>query len=644
METEHTPRGSVPLPTAPLLEVSGLTVTFRNDVRAGGGPRRAVRGVGLRLAAGQAMAVVGPSGSGKSVTASALIGLVPGAAEVEGSVRFDGQELLHLSDRELSRIRGRRVGMVFQDPLAALNPVIPVGRQIAEAVRLHRTTTRKEAREEAVRLLDRVGIPSAARRAGAFPHEFSGGMRQRAAIAMAIAGGPELLIADEPTSALDTTVQAQLLHLLDSLRADTGCALLMITHDLGVVARSCDRIAVMRDGALVQQGEVATLLAAASPPDGELGELLTATRQMARPRPAGPRPRTSAPDVLRVEGLRREYPARGLAVAGRRDGVRAVDGVSFTVAEGRALALLGESGSGKTTVLREIMGLRPPQAGRVEVLGHDLATLNRSDRSALRRRMQLVFQDPSSSLDPLMTVADLIGEPLALGGEPAEARGRRVAELLDLVELEQAVARARPGRLSGGQRQRVAIARALATRPRLLLLDEPVSALDAPLRAGVMDLLDRLRGELGLAYVLVSHDVHLVRRCADDVAVLYRGRLVEHGPTAAVLSRPRHPYTRALVDAALGTDPHTERHRGRVLLVEDTTIPTIGGTGCAFRPRCPLLTDLDSGSRRLCAERDPSPPRGHCPPRPDATEWTAACHHTAHVAAAPAATGPTPRP
>ncbi|MEU4063134.1 ABC transporter ATP-binding protein [Streptomyces wedmorensis] len=614
---------TTPTGDRPLLEVRGLSVVFASGAHA-------VRDVDLTVGRGEALAVVGRSGSGKSVTASALIGLLPGPAEVRGSVRFDGRELLGLSDRELSRIRGDRIGTVFQDPLAALNPVMTVGRQIAEAVRVHRRVPRPTAHERAVRLLDRVGIPDAARRARAFPHEFSGGMRQRAAIAMALANDPELLIADEPTSALDMTVQAQILDLLDEVRRESGCALLLITHDLGVVARSCDRLAVMRDGALTEEGEAAPLLSGRRPAGEHLGELLTATRRMtesaAAPDPAAEtESEAEGPYVLRVEELRRRYrPTRTRRLSGRGAAVRGVDGVSLVLRRGEALALLGESGCGKSTTLHEILRLGPPETGRIEVLGHDTARLSSAARRQVRRDVGVVFQDPAASLDPRMRVAEIVAEPLAVQGVPTAEQAVRAAELLRLVELPPEVAEVRPTRLSGGQRQRVAIARALSTRPRLVLLDEPVSALDVALRAGVMDLLDGLRASLGLAYVLVSHDIDVVRRSADRVAVMYLGRVVESGRTGDVLERPCHPYTRALIDASPTLDPVRERNRERIVLRGDPVAPAGEDAGCAFRHRCPLFPSLDAAVRELCG--DVRPGLVQVVPNGEGHGQLAACH------------------
>ncbi|CRK58213.1 Oligopeptide transport ATP-binding protein OppF (TC 3.A.1.5.1) [Alloactinosynnema sp. L-07] len=561
-----------------LVEISDLAVTF--------GARRVVEGLDLAIDRGESIALVGASGSGKSVTANAVLGLLPAAAAVSGSVRLDGRELLGLRDRELSAIRGRRIAMVYQDPLAALTPVIPVGAQIAEAVTVHqRGLSRRAARERAVELLELVGIADPGRQAGALPHEFSGGMRQRAAIAMALANDPDLIIADEPTSALDVTIQAQILDLLDDVRRRTGAALLLITHDLGVVARACDRIAVLHHGRLVEHGDVEPLFD--RPRSAHLRELLTARSLPTQPRRAG------GATVLRITGLRRHFPLRRGRV------LRAVDGVDLELAAGQAVAVVGESGCGKTTVLREVLRLREPMAGSVEVLGHDLAALSRADRAALRRQVQTVPQDPAGSLNPRMTVADLIAEPLRVHGESRAACRARVEELLGLVDLPADSAHRGPTELSGGQRQRVAIARALAPAPRLVLLDEPVSALDTALRAGIMDLLNDLRDRLDLAFLMVSHDIATTRRTVERVAVMYLGRIVETGP-APLLDAALHPYTRALVAATPLLDVRAERARTRHTLRGEIPNPAERIEGCAFRFRCPVFAELCGADRRRC--------------------------------------------
>ncbi|MEV0296469.1 ABC transporter ATP-binding protein [Nocardia sp. NPDC050710] len=588
----------------PLLEIGGLNVSFGLP----GARVHAVRNLSLTIAAGESLALIGASGSGKSATAFATMGLLPPSAQVSGSIRFDGTELVGRRDRELSLLRGRRIAMVHQDSLAALTPVIPVGKQLAEAITIHQPRLGRAAvTEYAVALLDSVGLDNPRQRMADLPHEFSGGMRQRVGIAMAIANEPDLLIADEPTSALDVTVAAQILDLLDTVRARTGAALLLITHDLGVVARTCTRVAVLDRGELVEQGEVRTLFG--EPAGTRVGAMLAA----GSPRAAASRP--AGAQVLRVSGLRRHFRQQ------RSVTVPAVQAVDLELAAGQALALIGESGCGKSTVLREIMALRAPQAGAIEVFGRDVADLNRRDRHALRTRLQMVMQDPTNSLNPTMTVAELIAEPLRIQGHARRGSRERAVELLARVGLDPASADRRPGQLSGGQRQRVAIARALAPRPDLVLLDEPVSALDMPLRAGIMDLLTGLREQYGLAYLIVSHDISLTRGTAERVAVMYLGRVVEAGRADEVLEHPLHPYTRALVAATPVPQVDAVRAPRAVPIhgevdAEDAPAQL---TGCAFRSRCALFAQLSVTERALCAS---TLPRSR-----DIGSRTVACHH-----------------
>ncbi|MFD4510667.1 dipeptide ABC transporter ATP-binding protein, partial [Streptomyces sp. NPDC058457] len=682
----------------PVLEVRGLTVAF------GGGRRRpavpVVRGVDLALRPGEVLGLVGESGAGKSLTALSLLGLAPPGARVGGSVRLLGEEVLGRPERELAGIRGRLIAMVFQDPLHAFTPVLRVGDQIAEALRIHeRPCPRREtALRRAVELLDFVGLPQPSRAARALPHQLSGGMLQRAMIAMAVANRPAVLVADEPTSALDVTVQAQVLEALAAARRETGAALLLVTHDLGVVAGAADRVAVLYAGRVVETGPVEAVLCRPRMPY-TLGLVGSVPRLDARMPPtpvpgtapapgttgpgcpfaprcplAEPECRTaeppltgvdspsradaSAPDaheaacrripevrhrsaaelfgppastpdgdvaggpagdgsadvVLRVSGLGRSYPAAGV----RRRGpvVRAVEWVDLEVRGGQTLALVGESGAGKSTTLREIASLAAPQAGRVEILGQDTALLSRRAARDLRTAVQFVPQDPVSSLDPRMPVGDIVAEPLHAARVPPAVVAARVPRLLSQVGLRPADADGYPHQFSGGQRQRVAIARALAVGPALLLLDEPVSALDVSVQAGILDLLLRLKRELGPAYLLVSHDLAVVRQLADRVSVMYAGRTVETGGVAEVFGRPQHPYTRALLSAVPLPDPVAERSRRRIVLPGDPGADPRAASGCGFRARCPLQAVLSAAQRRRCAEETPhrraaGPAAGH---------------------------------
>jgi peptide/nickel transport system ATP-binding protein len=558
----------------PLLAVTDLAVDFR----VAGRWQPAARGVSWSVAAGEVLAVVGESGSGKTVTAMSLLGLLPANARVTGSAVLHGQELLGLPAPRLRAVRGRQVGIVFQEPMSALNPVFTAGRQVAEAIRAHQPVPAAAARQRAVELLRLVGLPDAERKARAYPHELSGGQLQRVVIAMAIANDPALLIADEPTTALDVTVQAEILELLRDLRARLGMAVLLITHDMGVVADLADRVVVMHDGRVVESGVVGRIFT--EPQAAYTRQLLGSVVSLGTPAAGGATPagvlrrgghlaaaehpaRASVPDspaadpVLQVENLSVTYRGRYRLLS-----VHAVDGVSLHVEPGEVLGLVGESGSGKSTVAGAVTGLVAPAGGTVRVAGLDVAGLPRRAARQLRGRVGVVFQDPLSSLDPRATVAASIAEPIrlhrALRGSAVDAR---VAELLDAVGLAGALRQRYPHELSGGQRQRVCIARALALDPDLLVADEPTSALDVSVQARILDLIRRLQRELRFACLFISHDLAVVEQLAGRVAVLHRGHVVEQGPTAAVLAEPLHPYTRRLLAAAPVADPARQRRR-----------------------------------------------------------------------------------
>ncbi|TDC87123.1 ABC transporter ATP-binding protein [Actinomadura sp. 7K507] len=603
-----------------VLRVTDLAVRYAPDVRA-------VRGVSLTVGTGEVLGVVGESGSGKTALALAVMGLLPENARSAGSVRLRGEELLGRTDAQLSRVRGKDLSMVFQDPLSALTPVLTVGDQIAETVRVHSGATRADARARAVALLDLVGIAGAERRVRAYPHEFSGGMRQRVMIAMAIANDPVAIIADEPATALDVTVQAQVLDVLRVAKEATGAAIVLISHDLGVVAEFADRVAVMHAGRVVESGPVEQIYGrpGTTVTSGLLRSIPRIGESPARPARPARRDRPERPAVLEVDGLVRHHPLYAGTLLRRRAGtIRAVDGIGFDVREGETLALVGESGCGKTTALLEILRLSRPQGGRVAVFGQDTADLRATRRKYLRRDVQVVFQDPFSSLNPRMRVADILAEPLTTHGVPRSRARGRVRELMELVGLEPGHARCHPHGLSGGQRQRVGIARALALEPRLLLLDEPVAALDVSARADVMGLLERLRKRLGIAYLLVAHDLAVVRAFADRVAVMYLGRIVEIGAAGHVYDAPAHPYTRALLDAVPSPDPGLERRRHRVLLRGDPPDPLSLPAGCRFRARCPRYVTLTAAEGALCEEHDPE----SRPVRPwEEADQAVACHH-----------------
>ncbi len=547
-----------------LLVIRGLSVSYQTRT----GPVPAVRGIDLDIRPGEIVALVGESGSGKSTTAHAVIGLLPPGGRIDaGSVRFGAHDLVGLPAGELRAIRGAGIGLIPQDPTVSLNPVARIGDQVAEVLRIHQLAGRREAGRAAVELLERAGLPDPATRARQYPHELSGGMRQRALIAIAIAAGPSLIIADEPTSALDVTVQRLILDHLERLTTELGTAVLLVTHDLGVAADRAQRIAVMSRGKIVETGPTGRILDA--PRDPYTRRLLRAAPGLAAARgslpPLAARPpaaltKTATQAAVGVGGARplvvvdhlvKDFPLP------RTDGgarlLRAVDDVSFTVSRGETLALVGESGSGKSTTARLVLRLVDPTGGRITFDGDDVTRAGGGRLRALRRRAQLIYQNPYASLDPRFTIGEVINEPLRVFhiGDRA-SRLARVRDLLDRVALPASMVDRRPAELSGGQRQRVAIARALALAPELVVCDEPVSALDVSVQAQVLELLARLQADTGVAYLFISHDLAVVRQIAHRVAVMRSGRIVETGSTAELFARPEHEYTRALLDAIPG--------------------------------------------------------------------------------------------
>jgi len=558
---------STPTGPGPLLAVDRLSVTFRSDA----GPVRAAREVSFTVAPGEIVAVVGESGSGKSVSARALLGLLPSTAMVEGSAQLAGVELTELRGDALRRVRGDRIAMIFQEPSTSLDPVRTVGWQVVQSLRAHRKMSRRAAHARAIELLELVGIPDAQSRVRSYPHQMSGGQKQRVMIAIAIACEPEVIIADEPTTALDVTVQAAILELLRDLRDRLGTAIVLITHNMGVVADLADRVVVMYRGQVVEQAPVAQLFAAPAHPytrrllaavphlgQGRSLDSPSTTGPQAGGTARGPVGTVPAPTpALAVRDLVVEFPGR---LGSPR--VRAVDGVSLSIAPGRVLGLVGESGSGKTTVGRTTVGLVPAASGSVEVFGTDLSTASPRVLRDLRRRFGFIFQDPSASLNPRSSVGACIAEPLIVHRVGTDSsRRRKVTELLEAVELPSAYAKRFPHELSGGQRQRVSLARALVLGPDLLIADEPTSALDVSVQATVLDLFQQLQLEMGFACLFISHDLAVIDLIAHDVAVMRAGRLVEVGTTAEVLSAPQHPYTRALLGAVPVPDPAEQRER-----------------------------------------------------------------------------------
>ena len=643
------------------LRVRGLTVTFVGSGR----PVPAVRGIDFDVDANEVLGIVGESGSGKSVTSLAISGLLPPTAQVQGSIQLNGVEVTTLGAEALRQMRGRDVGMVFQDPTTTLNPVFPIGRQVIEGQVAHGQVSAADAAQRAVALLREVDIPDPEGRVNQYPHQFSGGMRQRAVIAMAMSGRPTLIIADEPTTALDVTVQAQVLAVLAQRQVDTGAAVILITHDLGVVAEVADKVAVMYGGRIVESGRVEEIfrqprhpytvgllrsipridtvdsrlvpingqpptpaqlptgctfhprcaigrdravcaaqdpaLRAVAPghtsachfPD-EVAQLLadTAPRAPAVARSPGPPEAGAREPLLVVDRLQVYYPIKSSLLRRRVGWVRAVDGVSLVIHAGETVGLVGESGCGKTTTGRAIMGLVPKTGGRVVFDGQDITGLGRDGMRRVRRNMQYIFQDPYSSLNPVLSVGDIVAEPLRIHGLYDELGGARwVAQLFDLVGLSSTLVNRYPQEFSGGQRQRIGIARALALKPRLLILDEPVAALDVSIQAQVINLLQDLQHELSLAYLFIAHDLSVVRHISDRVAVMYLGRIVEESAKASLYGTPTHPYTQSLMSAVPVPDPGARATRKRILLEGDIPNPASPPAGCHFHPRCFKATD-----------------------------------------------------
>jgi peptide/nickel transport system ATP-binding protein len=561
--------------STPLLSVENLSVAYKEADRYA----RVTHDVSFTVEPGEVVALVGESGSGKTTTAQAVIGLLPENGRIEhGAIRLNGEDIAHWTGKRFDAIRGRQISLIPQDPTSSLNPVKTVGAQVGEILRIHGERDSKAIAARVIELLARVGLSDPELRARQYPHELSGGMKQRVLIAIAIALKPQLIIADEPTSALDVTVQRRILDLIDELRRDTGTAVLLVTHDLGVAADRADRIVVLQGGRIQEAGAARQLLAA--PQSAYARQLLadapslSAGTRAARPPyppavipakagtqastgasgelgPGSSAEMTPSEDAILVENLVHDF-----QINGRRN-FRAVDDISFAVRRGTTHAIVGESGSGKTTTVRDIVGFGRPTSGRISVAGTDIASLKGDALRQFRQKIQLVYQNPFSSLDPRQTVFSIVEEPLRnFGRLDATARADKVNVLLERVGLPEALRQRRPRALSGGQRQRVAIARALVLDPEVVVLDEAVSALDVTVQAQILKLLDELQRERGLTYLFVSHDLAVVRQISDTVSVLQNGRQVETGPVAEVFRNPQSPYTRELIDAIPGQRSH----------------------------------------------------------------------------------------
>ncbi|MFK8076135.1 MAG: dipeptide ABC transporter ATP-binding protein [Granulosicoccus sp.] len=551
-----------------VLNVENLCVRFNTS----DGVIESVKDISFRIAEGQCLGIVGESGSGKSQSFLAAMGLLAKNGSASGAVQLNGQEILNAPISTLNTIRGKDVGMIFQDPLTALTPHLKIGQQMTEVLHVHTSSSRSDARRHCLDWLQRVRIPEAEKRLNQYPHELSGGMRQRVMIAMAMLCSPKLLIADEPTTALDVTVQAEVLDLISELQEEQGTAVALITHDMGVVARMCDYVQVMRLGKFVEEGPVDSVFE--NPSHEYTQQLLQAMPRIDATHPIKVQ---STPNLLLdVKDIKVHFPFKvGGHLFSRSVPLRAVDGVSFTLNEGETLGIVGESGCGKSTLARALIRLIEPTSGDVSWLGKNLTQLDKNAMTQARRDLQIVFQDPFASLDPRMTISDSIAEPLRTFRAELTRREQRelVQDMMNRVGLDSSMTNRYPHELSGGQNQRVGIARAMINKPKLIICDEAVSALDVSIQAQILDLLKKLQAEFGMSLLFISHDLSVVKEISDRVMVLYLGRIVELGSSTDVCTNPAHPYTQALISAVPIPDPKLERSRERIRLSDELPSP-----------------------------------------------------------------------